>query len=272
MSDKKHYDYVFVVLLYRNMTDVVDLIQSIKENILDYHIILVNNFYDEETKGQAEKIANSIDSCTFLALENHGYGAGNNAGIRYAMTYFDYRYIIVCNPDTIIKKFDPSVLLGMDEEAIYAPKIISKDHKRQNPNWGFHSDVLEYLQYLACKKENIFLDYAVIAVLKIIRIIIGYVGDLHLVKRIKVGNAHGSFFIISKSALLKLAPLFDEKMFLFYEEVYLGNKAYRNKIPVYYTPELFIEHKEDGSMRIANVNTRKEAHKSVIYYFEHKEK
>lgn len=270
MERKKHYDYVFVVLLYRNMTDILDLIKSIQRNISDYHVILVNNFYDEATEKQAEEIAEAIDSCTFLSLENHGYGAGNNAGICYAMRHFDYQYVIVCNPDTTIKSFDSSTLLGMDKEAIYAPKIISRDNKRQNPNWGFHSNILEYLQYLACKKENTFLDYAVIAVLKLIRLVIGYAGDLRLFERIKIGNAHGSFFVISKAALLKLTPLFDEKMFLFYEEVYLGNKAYCNKVPVYYTPRILIAHKEDGSMRIANVNTRKEAHKSVIYYFEHK--
>lgn len=167
---------------------------------------------------------------------------------------------------TLCRALGDEDLDGLDHD----DEVLSRDNKRQNPNWGFHSNILEYLQYLACKKENTFLDYAVIAVLKLIRLVIGYAGDLRLFERIKIGNAHGSFFVISKAALLKLTPLFDEKMFLFYEEVYLGNKAYCNKVPVYYTPRILIAHKEDGSMRIANVNTRKEAHKSVIYYFEHK--
>lgn len=270
MNNKKYYKYIFVVLLYKNMSDVLEMLESVDEKMDDYHVILVNSFYDEETNETARAIAEKSRSCSFISVANKGYGAGNNAGIAYANEYYDYDYVIISNPDIVIRNFDESALLGADIEAVYAPKIISRDHKRQNPNWGVHSDFLEHLQYLACKTENKFLDYSVIAILKIIRLVYGYLADIFHIHRLQIGNAHGSFVVLSKAAVEKIAPLYDENMFLFYEEVYLGNKTYRNKIPTYYVPDILIHHKEDGSMQVANVNTRKEAHKSVVYYFEHK--
>ena len=270
MEEKKYYKYIFVVLLYRNMEDVLEFLESLHKTVNDYHIILVDSFFNQETNERARKIAESTPYCSFLTVENRGYGAGNNAGIAYARTNFVYDYIIVSNPDIVINHFDEQVLLNPSKEILYAPKIISRDHKRQNPNWAVHSDTLEYLQYLACKKENILLDYTVIAILKIMRIVVGVISDIFHIKRLSIGNAHGSFFILSRAAVERLSPLFDKRMFLFYEEVYLGSKAYKNHVPIYYTPSILVFHKEDGSMRIANLNTRKEAHKSVVFYYEHK--
>jgi GT2 family glycosyltransferase len=267
---KEKYKYIFVVLLYKNMVDIFDLIKSIERTFDNYHIILVNSFFDEKTEEEALAIAGNRTDCSFLSVENRGYGAGNNAGIQYAQENFDFDFIIISNPDTIIKKFDQSVLFNPSQAAIYAPKIISKDYKRQNPNWAFHSDLLEYLQYIACKKENLLVDYFVIAILKFTRILYSCIADIFQLKKIKVGNAHGSFFIISKSALNILKPLYDSHMFLFYEEVYLGHSAFCNHIPIYYVKDIVVRHKEDGSMRLSNINLRKEAHKSVIYYYEHR--
>ena len=269
---KKKYKYIFVVLLYKNMVDIFDLIKSIEKTCDNYHIILVNSFFDENTEEEALEIARNRTDCSFLSVENRGYGAGNNAGVQYAQENFDFEFIIICNPDTVIEKFDHSVLFNSNQAAIYAPKIISRDYKRQNPNWAFHSDILEYLQYIACKKENLLMDYFVIAILKFARILYSYIADIFRLKKIKVGNAHGSFFIISKSAINILKPLFDSHMFLFYEEVYLGHRAFCNHIPIYYVKDIFVRHKEDGSMKLSNVNLRKEAHKSVIYYNEHRKR
>ena len=272
MDNRAYYKYIFVVLLYRNMTDIHDLLKSIENKMNSYHVVLVNSFYDDRTNKEAEKIAKSFESCSFLSVENHGYGAGNNAGIEYARKHFNYDYIIISNPDIIIEQFDDSILQLPEIPTIHAPKIISRDYKRQNPNWAIHSNLLEYMQYLACKYDNTVLDYFVIAILKCLRILYGVIADIFHIKQIKIGNAHGSFLILSKSAINILYPLYDENMFLFYEEVYLGNRSYCRKVPTYYISNIIVNHKEDGSMRIANVNTRKEAHKSVVYYYEHKER
>ena len=54
---KKKYKYIFVVLLYKNMVDIFDLIKSIEKTCDNYHIILVNSFFDENTEEGAFDMA-----------------------------------------------------------------------------------------------------------------------------------------------------------------------------------------------------------------------
>lgn len=266
------YRYVFVVLLYRNMEDIIDLIHSIQNKLTSQaHVILVNSYYDESTLKQARNTAAEY-GCSIINTENKGYGHGNNEGVKYALDHFEFDYLIICNPDTTIRYFDTKALLKPEVPAIYAPKIVASTGKLQNPHWAFHSSILEYLQYVGDKHKWKVLDYFVIAVLKAARILTAKDADKRNRKQVKVSSAHGSFVIVSAEATKKLYPFYDEHMFLFYEEVYLGNKAYLAKVPTYYVKDIVIDHKEDGSMRISNVNLRKESHKSVVYYYEHKGK
>ena len=266
------YRYVFVVLLYRNMEDIIDLIHSIQNKLTSQaHVILVNSYYDESTLKQARNTAAEY-GCSIINTENKGYGHGNNEGVKYALDHFEFDYLIICNPDTTIRYFDTKALLKPEVPAIYAPKIVASTGKLQNPHWAFHSSILEYLQYVGDKHKWKVLDYFVIAVLKAARILTAMDTEKKNRRLVKVGSAHGSFVIVSAEATKKLYPFYDENMFLFYEEVYLGNKAYLAKVPTYYVKDIVVDHKEDGSMRISNVNLRKESHKSVVYYYEHKGK
>lgn len=254
------------------MKDIIDLIHSINEKLSrQAHIVLVNSYYNDASLQQANKIASDYN-CSIVNTENKGYGHGNNQGIKYTLDNFKFDYLIICNPDTTIRDFNASSLLASDVPAIYAPKIVARTGKLQNPHWAFHSNLLEYFQYIGDKHEWKIPDYFVIAVLKGARILTAKYADRFHKQRIKVGSAHGSFLIASRSASERLYPFYDENMFLFYEEVYLGNKTYVRNIPTYYVKDIVVDHKEDGSMRIANVNLRKESHKSVVYYYEHKEK
>ena len=45
--NKKNVKNIFVVLVYRNTQDVVELLDSIKTQVRDYKVIMVNNFYDD---------------------------------------------------------------------------------------------------------------------------------------------------------------------------------------------------------------------------------
>lgn len=266
------YEYVFVVLLYRNMKDISELIES-QEKLGNTKVktILVNAFFDSETSKLAKKIAEAHD-CDFISIENKGYSYGNNVGISYAIDHYNFEYLIVANPDTIIQNFDCSVLMPPKMSAIYAPNIITYSGKKQNPNWVFKNEIIEKCQYLACKKDNVFLYYSAIGILKVQRIIFNAIDKVCKFKLHKIYCAHGCFVIFSKQAIFDLVPIYDEKMFLFYEEEYLARRAYLKKLPIYYTSDIQIKHKEDGSMKIANINQRKEAHKSIIYYYENRMK
>ena len=68
------FDFVFVVLVYRNTQDLKDFFSSL--NIPNSKVVVVNSFYNDETKSEFEQIA--IDNgADFLNVENKGYGYGN---------------------------------------------------------------------------------------------------------------------------------------------------------------------------------------------------
>ena len=127
-------------------------------------------------------------------------------------------------------------------------------------------------EYTKLDKDNVFVYYSAIGILKVQRIIFNAIDKVCKFKLHKIYCAHGCFVIFSKQAIFDLVPIYDEKMFLFYEEEYLARRAYLKKLPIYYTSDIQIKHKEDGSMKIANINQRKEAHKSIIYYYENRMK
>lgn len=86
----------------------------------------------------------------------------------------------------------------------------------------------------------------------------------------RVYGAHGSFVIYSRNAIAKLTSNpYDENIFLFSEEFVIANKAKEFGLQTFYCPEVCIQHKEDGSMEIADISENEHLGKSTIYYYEH---
>lgn len=262
----KSYKYIFIVLVYKNTDDICSLLESIKKNVNNYKIIIVNGYYDDATKNDFMEIANKYN-CDFLNIPNKGYGYGNNKGINYIQRKYEYEFIIVSNPDIEIEKFN-DVNFYKHSKNVIGPMIKTQSGKKQNPYWSNKFDFTEYLIYLGYKKDIKLFRYIGIVINKIIR-------ELSLLsfgisrKQDKIVFAlHGSFIIFSKYIVEKFMPLYDEKMFLFGEEAYLAHRFCQAKISSYITKDIQVLHKEDGSISISNINTNKEASKSVIYYYE----
>lgn len=262
------YNFIYIVVIYKNATDLIDLRKSIIKQNQPYRIVIVNNYADDQSLQEIRELVSKFDDMDLVEEDNRGYGAGNNAGVEFASKHYKFDYIVICNSDTIIEQLDVNLLDPPSESAIYAPEITCRTGKKQNPHWVFYSALAEKMQYEACERENVILDYMAIALLKIPRMIFQKMGGKS--KRRKIYSAHGAFLILSNAAIEKLKPLYDEKMFLFYEEVYLANRAKERGVETYYVPQIKVFHKEDGSMKVSNVNQRKVAHQSVIYYYKNK--
>lgn len=249
------------------MDDVIGMIESIQKKIQSYKVILVNNFFDEKTSQVAQEIAKKY-SCDFIQVDNNGYGAGNNRAVEYALSHYNFDYFVVSNSDISIRKFDDSILNGPETPAIYAPDIVCRTGKRQNPMWVHRNDFLEWLQYVGEKRKWIWLNFTPIIIRKIQRIFFLKMVSNHNLT--KIYAAHGAFCIMSRTAIQKISLPYSENMFLFFEEAWLANKAYVNNVQIYYCPTIIIDHGEDGSMRVSNVNMANESRKSVMYYFENR--
>lgn len=266
MINKEKIKFVFVILVYKNSSDLVECIESIKEKVSDYRIIVVNAFFDKKTKDIIEKISKE-NNCVFLNIENKGYSFGNNRGIEYATNHFDYQYIIISNPDIIIKDFDEQQIDAHREYEIIAPLIKTKSGKKQNPMAVKNSHLSSSLIYNGLKKNKKFLFVFGIALGKLNR---SFFSLFHLSRRkpYRIYCAHGSFVIFRKNAIDLLGLLYDENMFLFAEEDVVAYKAHKNNIAIGQFNSINIFHKEDGSMKLADFSINRELVKSNIYFYE----
>lgn len=262
----EHYNYVAIVLVYRNVDDLEECIDSIYEKISNSKIIVVNSYYDEESKEKIEQVADD-KNCIFINVENKGYSYGNNRGIEYARDHFDFKFIIVSNPDVTISQFEESEIEQFPEYGIIAPKIIARSGRLQNPMTIVRSKLSEYFEYKGFKKNSKLLIAMGISVGKIRRMI---AVTTHKKKNnpYQIYAAHGSFVIIAKSTVDKLYPIYDENLFLFAEEGVLAYRAEKAGIKTGQFDAIVINHKEDGSMKLSNLSINDELKKANIYYYE----
>lgn len=256
---KNKFKMIFCVLTYMNTEDLKNFLTGINESLLEeYHIIVVNSFWNKQNCEEFEKIAFD-NGCDYVQVKNKGYGYGNNKGIEYANSHYDYDFIIICNPDTIIKKIN-DLDKYKDKKCIIAPKIIRNDGRNQNPmrlTEGKFNDRLAYLGY----KNNI-------KILVLLHIINNRLDRLNRKRNKQIYECHGSFLIFTRDAIESLTPVYDENIFLLCEEGDLAKKCLKFGVPIIYDPDIVIRHFEDGSMKVAKINMKEIGRQSFIYYYE----
>lgn len=264
---KKKLDFVFITLVYRNFKDLYAFCDSLKKNVIgSYEVVVIDAFYDEKTSFRIRKCAKEL-GCHYIQIDNGGYGYGNNQGLNYIQKMFEYNYVFICNPDTILEN---KISLSMFREnyLCIAPKIISKSGKKQNPYWPCENVISEYLIYKGYKNNNRIFLYAGIGINKIIRSLFNVYVELSEKKIFSIYACHGSFFAINKKFFEISQFRYDEEMFLFYEEAYLARKIKIDKEKIYYYKNIIVSHNEDGSMSIANIKEYPYLKKSYLHYYE----
>ncbi|MCM1438249.1 MAG: glycosyltransferase [Roseburia sp.] len=263
---KKSAAIVFSVVVYRNTDDLAEFAESVRQNVtLPYKIILVNNYYDDESRERVKRFAAEND-CVFLDSENNGYGSGNNRAAEFALENYDFDYFIVSNPDIVIKKFDCENLLNV-KDGVLAPEIITIGGKRQNPMYVKDLRFANKKIYRGLKKNKKLPFYFGIGLNKISR---GWHNALYKLGRKKthlIYQAHGSFVIFTRSCLAATGAPYDENMFLFAEESYLAYLLKEKNIPTRYCNFISVVHKEDGSMKFRS-DVNDQLKKSNLYFFE----
>lgn len=244
----EHYKHIFVVLVYKN-TDVLNgFFQSLEEKVSDYKVILVNSFYDDISEAACKKWA--VDKeCDFISVPNKGYGAGNNVGIKYAIEHYDFDFLVISNSDIIVKKLD-ALDKYIDKTAVIGPETIMLTGKRQNPGQGTYPiliDIYFKLCKIAYTKDSHFFITLAHICSRINKIITRSRIKLFHLKEIQVFSIHGSFFIMTKKAVMKLVPVFSDEMFLYNEELYLGLSAKQKGVPLFFSNENEVTHLEGAS-------------------------
>lgn len=258
---KESYKYVVVILVYRNFDDLIECIDSVNKHIKECKIIVVNAYYDDITKTKIENVATE-KKCDFLNIENKGYSYGNNRGIEYANNNYEYEYIIISNPDIVVRKFNDII----PEAGIIAPKIIAASGKNQNPMIIKENRLTQYFIYYGLKNKKQILYLIGIVLNKCFRFILALLNKHN--RYYEIFAAHGSFVIIKKDVINSIFPLYDENLFLFAEEGVLAKKCQQNNIRTVYDSDIVVNHKEDGSMKLADFSINDELSKANIYFYE----
>ena len=256
---------VFIILTYRTGQDIPGFVNSIPPEIRqNSRIIVVDSFFSEEAVASIKIIAEE-NGCDFLSVPNNGYGYGNNRGIEYANNHYDYEYAIVCNADIEIKQADFSLL---SSEAVNAPMITTVNGKNQNPYFAVRNTFAEWLIYQGHVRQSRLFMILGQGMNKVIRELFLVLFRLSCRANSKIYAAHGSFLIFPRKVIDVIFPVFDEQMFLYYEEAYLANKLYKNKIDIVLHKAISILHYEDGSTKGSNIDLSPYSTKSYRYYYE----
>lgn len=232
---------IFIVLCYKNTIDLVCLLNNLANTMVDYAVIIVNSYYNENTNIEFCRIANE-NRCYFLSIDNKGYGYGNNLGIAYAIKNFEFEYLCICNPDIQIIKLPTTSFSGSTNKLV-APDIITRKGKHQNPYYIIDCKVVMLLKKVACKKKSRYIFLLAVGLNKIIRIIFKW----FMKKPYKIFACHGACFFIGRDAIMSSSPLFNEKMFLYNEEEHVANKMRVANIPILFDNRIKVFHLEDGS-------------------------
>lgn len=262
----QHFKYVIVVLVYRNTRDILDFIKSVKKAMNSFQIIMVNSFFDEKSKSDFEEIAKAYH-CDFVNVENKGYSYGNNCGIRFAKSHYSFDYLICSNPDIVIREFNPDIMKKYPGQ-IYGPDIMTKSKRKQNPMMVKYNKFSYFMIYHGYRQNIRFFIFMGMGINKVFRILAQVYMKLFHIRDIRVFQLHGSFLIFSKEYVLKNEQVFDENFFLFGEEGVLAVRAARAGTNLYYSKDMKVFHKEDGSMKLFTGNLDGEVKKSNLYFYE----
>lgn len=262
------YDIVFCVLTYKNHNDLEEFINSLRscsKDYFSYKVVVVNNYADESSLDLLRSIA-VINNCDFIENDNKGYGHGNNIGINFINDNYIYKHLVVCNPDTIIEKFNYKGL-NNTQDIIIAPRITKLSGKKQNPmNYKFMK-LGEAALYKGFKRDNKYIVFLGLLLVKVSNTLFEKIKS-RINFPYKIHACHGSFIIFGNKTVSRLLPVFDENIFLYCEEGDLARKCKKNGIDIYYYDEIHIIHKEDGSMNLSNINLNEMQKKSYVYYYE----
>ena len=219
-------DTAVIIVNYNDQDETISYVEKIvKFNVINRIIVVDNQSTTigafEELQKLEKKHKEKVK--VIQSEKNGGYSYGNNFGMKYLQKEekkrkIKYDYIIISNPDIEVEEKaiinSIKVLESQEDIALIAPRMFTKDGKpARRSAWKLrtplrdmvHSTrILEILFYKVLRNGEYKED--------------DYKNDLLIVEAIS-----GSFFIIKKDIFEKI-KLFDENVFLFYEEDILGKK------------------------------------------------
>jgi len=223
-------DLSIIIVNYKSKDKLTNCLRSLSLadlSGLDYEVIVVDNNSGDELTG----LMASFPSTKLINSHiNLGMGGGNNLGIRESSG----QYILIANPDLVFPVDSIKILFNYLkinlEVAIVGPKLLNPDQS---------------LQYSCARYPNIFLP-----ILR--RTALGNFfpnfGESYLMKK----DSHteiravdwllGACLLVRRGELFENDKLFDERFFMYFEDVDLCRRAQTIGKKVVYNPTSVVIH------------------------------
>jgi O-antigen biosynthesis protein len=214
----------FIIITFNSADFISDCLNSIarqQSNDITSEIILIDNASTDST---AEILNNKFPD--ILLKENHE-NIGFAAAVNQAVSFSQGEYILLLNPDTIIKgNFIEklfSFIQNTPEASIVGVKLVDENNKHQPSAW---------------KKISLLTIF--------IEMLFPYNLSIQLVTKSpktprQVDNVSGACMLVRREAFKKLNG-FDTRFFLYYEEFDFCMRANKKGYKVYYNPEIEVVH------------------------------
>jgi GT2 family glycosyltransferase len=223
-------DLSIIIVNYRSKDKLANCLRSLEAADLsgiDHEIIVVENNSGDEL---ADLIRNFNQIKLINSRINLGMGGGNNLGIRKSSGQF----ILIANPDLVFSvnaiKVLYQYLQNNLEVGIVGPQLLNSDQS---------------LQYSCARYPNLFLPLLRRTALG--NFFPGFIEN-YLMKKdnhSEIKNVDwllGACLLVRRSELFENGKLFDERYFMYFEDVDLCRRAQLIQKKVIYNPEAVVVH------------------------------
>ena len=226
-----------LVLNYNDAVTTTAFIKSVFDFSCVRKILVVDNHSTDDSLTALKDLEN--DKVIVVdAGKNGGYGAGNNFGIRYMYENYHSEYILVCNPDVIISEETLSKL---------------SEFLKNNSGYAVSAPMMNIpgkgTCYSAYKKVGIlpFIMSVEIFFSKVFSPLYMNVSKKTSSRYIDVFSVAGSLFMIDVEKIID-SGLYDENIFLYFEEFVLGRRCEMMKYKIALLPSLAFIHNHSVSI------------------------
>ncbi len=229
----RYMDVSIVILNYNDAERTAGLVRKVKTQAVFDHIIIVDNASSDDS---VEHLTPLKDSVTDLicAEKNGGYAAGNNFGVLHALKSYASDIIFIANPDVSFE----------EETALRMVKAL-----KENPSIG----IIAPLVSSGCNAWDLPGFAGVIRSLFLVAF------TLHKKKvrsriescahnPVRTGVVEGSFFAMPAAAY-KAARGFDERTFLYSEEIIMARRIGKAGYTEAVLNDCFYDHLHSASIK-----------------------
>ncbi len=270
-------EVAFIILNWNKADMTIQTVKNVQSTeIGDFTVVVVDNGSEMNEKIKLVKFAQennwkivdengSLDApysrILVLADSNYGYAKGNNIGLKLARS-MRVNWAIVMNNDVMLEESVVNTLLDVaksDERiAIVGPKIVGLDGKKQGPfkKPGLYDHVFYPLLYPVL--------YPLEKLAKCLKPSRNISAHNNVIYPYRV---MGCFFLLNLDAMEKVG-WFDEKTFLYGEELILSEKLLRHGYRVAYTEKAYVKHIHEATTSQFGKKRAFMQLGSELYYFE----